>query len=926
MSFQNDDLLLVNRAGTSFKTEYGLLRERIIEGVGGATVSETEPAGEHEGDLWYQPSTDSLFVWVVSNTTGVVTSVTVRNGGSGYTTNETDVETIGGDGEGLTLDIQAGVGGNYASPTVNQGGSGYAVGNVVFLIGAGNQNGSANVTAINEVAIGAWELVGSGGGGGDTTIEYSGAAAWGRIGGDGSKQGGLNFTSSAGGSGEKVVVFDTPMPNSNYSVVASGFSGSAITVSVSNVTETGFTLTTRRDDGSLASAALAFAVHALNALPPKGGTGADAWCSTSSEGNVPASFNIASVTKSGTGIYDYVFVTPMPNINYTVVATPAAGAAIARTCAVSNKVETGFRIEITNLDGNNANESHYVIVHATNAQLPDTITQEELDTILDLAENPPTGGGATAWGGVNVDGTKFGAGLNFSVVLEEDPGKYRITFDTPMPSDDYAVQATALSTIDYTCVAGDKTATGFLMRTFREGVGLSNIGFTFTVHATNALPPKGGTGADGWARTNSSGNLMGSFNIASVTWNSATSQYDYVFSTPMPSFNYGIVATPAMSDTKQRTAVIGNHQATGFSIGIQEADSGALGQASHCVVVHATNAQLPDTVTQEELLYVDGRNASEATQEFKDGINMSGGTALFTGQTNHQNGIQVIGGTAADVMTGFWRDTTNSYLGIANGAQNIFRVGYGGTAIGSGTISNVQIGADTQLSTTNENIYNVQAIYGGTGHAGQTQFTNVTSILDGDTQCPEVNLFAARIDTPQDNAGVSVYGYYTNIHQDDAPNGSVWGVFQTGDAQNYFMGQTIWSQTSNSAEILNGTKNGKFIQAGDYNLISGVESQAEVAHISFTNPNGVLGSINTAGSNIKITGLAGGPLLRNGFDLDSTDGIVGAVQNVVDRITAIESNEIIDDATDTSLLQLLANASSRLDSIEARLTALEGGN
>jgi hypothetical protein len=164
MSFQNDDLLLVNRSGTSFKTEYGLLRERIIEGVGGATVSETEPTGEHEGDLWYQPSTDSLFVWVVTDTTGVVTSCTVRNGGSGYTSNVTNVETIGGDGEGLTLDIQAGVGGNYASPTVNQGGSGYAVGNVVFLIGAGNQNGSANVTAVNTVATGAWEPVGAEGG------------------------------------------------------------------------------------------------------------------------------------------------------------------------------------------------------------------------------------------------------------------------------------------------------------------------------------------------------------------------------------------------------------------------------------------------------------------------------------------------------------------------------------------------------------------------------------------------------------------------------------------------------------------------------------------------------------------------------------------------------------------------------------------
>ena len=44
------------------------------------------------------------------------------------------------------------------------------------------------------------------------------------------------------------------------------------------------------------------------------------------------------------------------------------------------------------------------------------------------------------------------------------------------------------------------------------------------------------------------------------------------------------------------------------------------------------------------------------------------------------------------------------------------------------------------------------------------------------------------------------------------------------------------------------------------------------------------------------------------------------------RVAALEANEIIDDAVDTSLLSLLASASARLDSIEARLAALEGGN
>jgi hypothetical protein len=50
------------------------------------------------------------------------------------------------------------------------------------------------------------------------------------------------------------------------------------------------------------------------------------------------------------------------------------------------------------------------------------------------------------------------------------------------------------------------------------------------------------------------------------------------------------------------------------------------------------------------------------------------------------------------------------------------------------------------------------------------------------------------------------------------------------------------------------------------------------------------------------------------------------VVNLLSRMDALEANEMIDDATDTSLLQLLASASARLDSIEARLAALEGGN
>ncbi len=58
----------------------------------------------------------------------------------------------------------------------------------------------------------------------------------------------------------------------------------------------------------------------------------------------------------------------------------------------------------------------------------------------------------------------------------------------------------------------------------------------------------------------------------------------------------------------------------------------------------------------------------------------------------------------------------------------------------------------------------------------------------------------------------------------------------------------------------------------------------------------------------------------NGTTLDVKERIL----NLVTRLDAIEANEMIDDATDTSLLQLLASANARIDSIEQRLAALEG--
>ncbi len=174
MTLQNDDLLLVNRGGTSFKAEYGLLKQNINEDSG-ISVSEDAPTDPSEGDLWYNSDDGRLYVWYVNETTGVVTDVSVRNGGSGYNTSGTDVSTDGGSGSELTIDYQAGVGGKLANPTVNQGGHAYEVNDVVFVTGSGHANSTVNITAVNAVAVGQWVDASpdGGGGGGGASVTTS---------------------------------------------------------------------------------------------------------------------------------------------------------------------------------------------------------------------------------------------------------------------------------------------------------------------------------------------------------------------------------------------------------------------------------------------------------------------------------------------------------------------------------------------------------------------------------------------------------------------------------------------------------------------------------------------------------------------------------------------------------------------------------
>ena len=215
-------------------------------------------------------------------------------------------------------------------------------------------------------------------------INYSGAAAWGDVKWDGEILGGLNIASVIpdNSQGLYTVEFSTPMPDSNYAVVmctdieANSTAGDSY---VYNKTPTGFQYYTYNYTGSVGQYNASFAVFATNALPPKGGTGTDAWATvglTSVNGpcDVPASFNVEEVNQTVAGKYEVVFTTQMPSNAYSVTCTSNTDDnAIIR---ISDKSTSGFSV-ITNNSSNNPIPSAFDFqVNATNATLPATLTIE----------------------------------------------------------------------------------------------------------------------------------------------------------------------------------------------------------------------------------------------------------------------------------------------------------------------------------------------------------------------------------------------------------------------------------------------------------------------------------------------------------------------------------------------------------------------
>jgi hypothetical protein len=456
----------------------------------------------------------------------------------------------------------------------------------LFLI---NRNNDSYKLTANELST--W-VGGGGGGDGDTYItNYSGASAWGTVAADATLQGGLNIASvTTSSTGNYTVTFQTPMPDANYSVVGSTNRASNNLFASYNQTASGFSYETISSDNAVrVNEPASFVINSQNALPPKAGTGTDAWLTCSASGGLGASFNIASVTKaqSPNGQYQVTFTTPMPTADYSIQATQTTGYGFIN---VFNKTTTGFQVQCRNNVGTDTDISWQASVNATNATLPQTVTQEQIESAIN---NP----GASAWGRGEADGTLL-SGLNTSSVTRTEAGVYDVVFSTPMPDANYSVNVTVSSDNQRIPLARNQTPTGFTLELMQTSGARADADWSFTVFATNALPPTGGTGTDAWAAVNSSGVVESSFNC-SVT-KTAGGEYDVVFTTPMPTSGYAVSgASDCGSDSSApRVFTYYNKSTTGFQIRIKDSTN-SFSNEQFSFSVNATNATLPQTVTQE---------------------------------------------------------------------------------------------------------------------------------------------------------------------------------------------------------------------------------------------------------------------------------------------------------------------------------------
>ena len=464
--------------------------------------------------------------------------------------------------------------------------------------------GVTSIIAGNNIAInqstGAVTITGTGGGGGGGVETYNGASAWGDVAADGTLQGGLNATVTKTGTGTYAVTFITPLPNADYAVTAAAAGG--FIFAVGTKTANGFDCLNYAPTGVISDTSFNFAVFATNAPILKGGTGTDSWGNVKGDGTLGGSFNVASVTRTAAGAYDIVFTTPMPNADYSInVTTVYTGQATVGICYSKNQTATGFQVDTLTYTGGAEDYDFNFQVNATNATLPLSFDSEQIEAAIN---NP----GCSAWGKINADGTLAG-GLNCTT-SKVSTGQYQVTFITPMPDANYSVTQSGFNVGGWVN-SNTQTATGFNINSTQAGALTDGVTY-FAVFATNALPPKGGTGTDAWASVASDGTIDASFNVASVT-KITTGTYDVVFTTQMPTANYAVTVGIDHPNSLGQ-ATVRSKTSAGFQVFTGYiTDSQIIADFGFDFTVNATNATLPATLT------------------FEGAVNPTGSVTMFAG-------------------------------------------------------------------------------------------------------------------------------------------------------------------------------------------------------------------------------------------------------------------------------------------------------
>ena len=223
----------------------------------------------------------------------------------------------------------------------------------------------------------------------EAAINNPGFSAWGTM-NSGVLVNGLNCTTSRIDKGKYQINFITPMPNNRYSITTTN--NSQFAMSYINKTAEGVEIRTTTNNGTqLADCALDFQVAATNALPPRGQAGVDAWASVSSSGQINSSFNISNVTSQSPGNYLVQFTVPMPDAKYAVNAT--GNGSSYYDCFVYNRTAAGFMLGTRDASGNAGPSAFSCVINATNATLPSTFTESQIQSVIDLA----TGGGIDSY-------------------------------------------------------------------------------------------------------------------------------------------------------------------------------------------------------------------------------------------------------------------------------------------------------------------------------------------------------------------------------------------------------------------------------------------------------------------------------------------------------------------------------------------------